>query len=32
VVAPGSLADGEYAIADLHSQAVEFEQLAAAAA
>jgi uncharacterized protein len=32
VVAPGSLAEGEYAIADLHSQEVELEQLAAAAA
>jgi uncharacterized protein len=32
VVAPGSLAEGEYAIADLHSHEVELEQLAAAAA
>ena len=32
VVAPGSLADGHYAIADLHSHDVELEQLAAAPA
>jgi Icc-related predicted phosphoesterase len=32
VVAPGSLADGHYAIADLRSHEVQLEQLAAAAA
>jgi Icc-related predicted phosphoesterase len=32
VVAPGSLADGHYAIADLHSHEVQLEQFAAAAA
>jgi uncharacterized protein len=32
VVSPGSLADGHYAIADLHSHDVEFEQLATTAA
>jgi Icc-related predicted phosphoesterase len=31
VVAPGSLADGHYAIADLHRREVELEELAAAA-
>jgi hypothetical protein len=30
VVSPGSLSDGHYAVADLHSQGVELEQLAAA--
>lgn len=32
VVSPGSLADGNYAVADLHSHDVELEQLATAAA
>jgi Icc-related predicted phosphoesterase len=32
VVAPGSLADGYYAIADLHSREVELQQLAGVAA
>jgi Icc-related predicted phosphoesterase len=31
VVAPGSLGDGHYAIADLHSHEVRLEQLAAGA-
>jgi len=31
VVAPGSVADGQYAIADLHARTVEFEALAATA-
>ena len=31
VVAPGSVAYGQYAIADLHARTVEFEALAATA-
>jgi Icc-related predicted phosphoesterase len=31
IVAPGRLTEGQYAIADVHSRQVEFEELSAAA-